>query len=177
MTRQEKANIIEELSAKFQQNSHFYITDASGLSVAKVNALRRLCYDRGVEYGVYKNTLVKKALENVEGDFTVLSDTALKGFTGIMFTSEVGNLPAKLIKEYRKKQDQKKPVLKAASIESEVYIGEEHLAMLAELKSKPELIADVIMLLQSPAKNVVSALLSGRNKLAGIVQTLSERNE
>lgn len=174
MTRQEKANIIEELAEKFTNNSNYYITDASGLSVAEVNTFRRMCFEKGIKYNIYKNTLIKKALDKVDADSSELGD-ALKGFSGIIFSEEIGNLPAKVITEYRKKQGVERPVLKAASIDSDVFIGEENLKMLSELKSKPELIGDIIFLLQSPAKNVVSALQSGKHNIAGLVKTLSER--
>ncbi|MEX2336597.1 MAG: 50S ribosomal protein L10 [Fulvivirga sp.] len=174
MTRQEKANIIEALTEKFSNNPHFYITDASGLSVAQINAFRRVCFDRGVEYGVYKNTLIKKALGNVEGDFADL-DGSLKGFSGVLFSQEVANLPGKVLTEYRQKQGLKKPLLKAASIDRDFFIGEENLKTLSELKSKQELVGEVIALLQSPAKNVISALQSGKNTLGGLVKALAER--
>lgn len=174
MTREEKAQIIEELSQKFAENTHFYITDAGGLTVAQVNAFRRLCFKSGIEYRVYKNTLIQKALEKQEGvDYSPLFET-LHGFSGVLFSKEIGNLPARVIKDFRKKLDGK-PVLKAASIDSDFFIGEENLNTLSELKSKNELIGDVISLLQSPAKNVISALLSGKNTLAGLVKTLEER--
>jgi large subunit ribosomal protein L10 len=174
MTREEKSQIIEELTQKFSEHSHFYITDASGFTVAQVNNFRRLCFKSGVEYRVYKNTLIQKALERQKNaDFSPLFDT-LKGFSGVIFSKESGNLPAKVIKEFRIKLEGK-PVLKAASIDSDLFIGDENLNMLAELKSKNELIGDVIALLQSPAKNVVSALLSGKNTVAGLVKALEER--
>lgn len=174
MTRQEKANIIDNLAEKFEKNSTFYLADASGLSVGQINVFRKMCYEKGVEYGVYKNTLIKKALEKKGVDYTELED-ALKGFSGVIFSEEIGNLPAKVIKDYRKKLGADKPLLKAASIDSDVFLGEEHLKMLTELKSKQELIGEVIGLLQSPAKNVVSALQSGKNTLGGLVKALSER--
>lgn len=174
MTRDEKVQIIEKLSQKFAENAHFYIADASGLTVEQINAFRRLCYKSGVEYGVYKNTLIRKALEKQEGaDYTALFGV-LKGFSGVIFSKEAANLPARVLKEYHKKLDGK-PALKAASIESDVFIGAENLTMLSELKSRDELIGDVIALLQSPAKNVISALLSGQHKVAGIVKALEER--
>jgi large subunit ribosomal protein L10 len=146
MTREEKAQIIEELSQKFAENTHFYITDAGGLSVAQVNAFRRLCFKSGIEYRVYKNTLIQKALEKREGvDYSPLFET-LRGFSGVLFSKEIGNLPARVIKDFRKKLDGK-PVLKAACIDSDFYIGEENLNTLVELKSKNELIGDVISLL------------------------------
>ena len=174
MTREEKAQIIEELSEKFANNAHFYITDASGFTVAQVNNFRRLCFKSGIEYKVYKNTLIKKALEKQEGtDFSPLFGS-LKGFSGVMFSKETGNAPAKIIKEFRAKIEGK-PVLKAASINSDLFIGDENLTMLSELKSKNELIGDVIALLQSPAKNLISALTSSKNTVAGLVKALEER--
>jgi large subunit ribosomal protein L10 len=174
MTREEKSKIIDELSAKFAENTHFYITDASGFTVGQVNTFRRMCFKSGIEYKVYKNTMIQKALEKQEGvDYTPLFET-LTGFSGVMFSKEVGNTPAKVIREFRKKLEGK-PVLKAASIDSALFIGDENLNMLSELKSKNELIGEVISLLQSPAKNVISALLSGGHKVAGLVKALEER--
>ena len=176
MTREEKGQIIEQLSAKFEENSNFYITDASGLTVEQINAFRQLCFTAGVEYGVYKNTLIQKALEKLDTDYTEFYDTVLKGFSGIIFSKEAANTPAKVIKDFRK-SGREKPMLKGASIDTDLFIGEEHLKLLADLKSKNELIGEIITLLQSPAKNVVSALQSGGGKLAGIVKTLSEREQ
>lgn len=177
MTREEKSNIIESLTEKFKENPYFYITDASGFTVAQVNAFRRTCFEKGVEYKVYKNTLIAKALENLDSDFSELSDKALKGFSGIIFANEVGNLPAKVLLDFRKKLGKKetRPVFKGASIDSDVFIGESQLELLSNLKSKQELLGDVIGLLQSPAKNLISALQSGQNTLAGLVKTLSEK--
>lgn len=174
MTREEKAIIIDKLAEKFANNTHFYITDASGFTVAQVNNFRRMCFKNGVEYGVYKNTLIRKALEKQEGsDFSQMFD-ALHGFSGVIFSKEVGNTPAKVIREFRLKMEGK-PVLKGASIDSSIYLGDENLNMLSELKSKNELIGEVIGLLQSPAKNVISALLSGKHTVAGLVKALEER--
>lgn len=176
MTREEKAQIIEELSQKFADTTHFYITDAGGLTVEQVNAFRRLCFKSGIEYRVYKNTLIRKALEKQEGaDYAPLFGT-LHGFSGVLFSKEAGNVPARVIREFRKKMEGK-PVLKAASIDSDFFIGDENLITLSELKSKNELIGDVIALLQSPAKNVLSALLSGEQKVAGLVKALEERGK
>lgn len=175
MTREDKGKLIEELADKFAANQHFYITDAAGFTVAQVNAFRRICFKAGVEYGVYKNTLIRKALErNGKADDQLVS--ALKGFSGVIFSKESGNTPARAIKEFRKKLDGK-PRLKAASIDSAVYLGDENLNMLSELKSKNELIGDVIAILQSPAKNVLSALLSGKSTVAGLVKALEERKQ
>ena len=175
MTREEKAVIIEELSEKFKSNSNFYFTDASGLTVAEVNDLRRKCFQSGIEYKVVKNTLIAKALENLDADMSSLNDTVLKGFSGIMFAGENTNAPAKVIKDFKKKDKDDRPTLKGASIEYDLFIGEEHLTMLAALKSKNELIGEVIGLLQSPAKNVISSLQSGGQTLSGLIKTLSER--
>jgi len=175
MTREEKAIIISDLAEKFSQNNHYYITDASNLTVAQVNAFRRICFNTGVEYRVYKNTLIRKALEkqgvNNEDLFKTLS-----GFSGVIFSKESGNAPARAIKEYRKKLEGK-PALKAASVEASIFIGEAHLNALSELKSKNELIGEIISMLQSPVKNVVSALLSSKQTVAGLVKTLEERKQ
>lgn len=176
MTREEKAKVIEELSEKFKATSTFYFTDAAGLSVAEVNNLRKMCFDSGVEYRVIKNTLIKKALETVDADFSSLNDEVLKGFSGVMFAKEdATSAPAKVIKKFKKEDKQDRPKLKGASIEYDLFIGEQHLNTLSELKSKDELIGEIIGLLQSPAKNVVSALQSGGQTLSGVLQTLSER--
>jgi large subunit ribosomal protein L10 len=177
MTRDEKKEIIESLTEKFRENPYFYITDASGFSVARVNAFRRTCYEKGVEYKVYKNTLIQKALENLDVDYSAFSGEVLKGFSGIIFSKEVGNLPAKVLLDFRKKQGLKepKPLLKGASIDSGLFIGENQLEALSTLKSKNELIGDVIGMLLAPAQNVISALQSGQNTIAGVVKTLSEK--
>ena len=177
MRREEKANIIEELTKKFEKNKNFYVTDASGLTVEQINSFRGVCFEKGIEYGVYKNTLIKKALEKLDTDYSQFVDEVLKGFSGILFSEEAGNTPAKVILEYRKKDGQEKPMLKGASIDTDLYIGEDNLKMLSELKSKTELIGEIIGLLQSPAKNVISALQSGGNNLSGILKTLSEREQ
>ncbi len=177
MTRDEKRVIIEGLTEKFRENPYFYITDAGGFSVAQVNAFRRACFEKGVEYKVYKNTLIAKALENLEGDYAKFSEETLKGFSGIVFSKEIGNLPAKVILDFRNKLVKKevRPVFKGAYIDSDIFIGESNLEMLSTLKSKEELLGDVIMLLQSPAKNLISALQYGQNTIAGVVKTLSEK--
>jgi large subunit ribosomal protein L10 len=175
MTKEEKGLIIDELSEKFAQHPHFYITDASGLTVAQINAFRRICFNSGVEYRVYKNTLVRKALEKQSGNFEDLYKV-LHGFSGVIFSKESSNAPAKAIKEYHKKLDGR-PALKAASIDASIFIGAEHLNTLSELKSKNELLGEIISLLQSPAKNVLSALLSGKQTVAGLVKALEERQQ
>jgi len=175
MTREDKGVIIEELSEKFKSVPYFYITDAAGMSVAETNRLRRMCFERGVEYRVVKNTLIKKALQTLDTDYSSFEGTVLKGFSGVMFHLESGKVPAKLIKDFRKESGNDKLKLKGASIDFSLFIGADQLDTLMTLKTKNELIADVIALLQSPAKNVISGLQGGGNKLAGILKTLSER--
>jgi large subunit ribosomal protein L10 len=175
MTREEKSIIINDLVEKFSQNDNFYITDASGMSVAQTNDLRRLCFEKGIEYKVVKNTLIQKALQQMDTDYTPFDEAVLKGFSGIMFSGENSNLPAKAIKEFRKKSGVESPVLKGASIDTDLFIGEDNLNMLSELKSKAELIGEVITLLQSPAKNVISGLTGAGSTLSGILKTLGER--
>ena len=171
MNKQEKNQMIEVLDGMLNDNNNFYLADISGLTAEENSALRRLCFKREVSLQVVKNTLLKKAFEKNESDFTALYDV-LVGNTSIM-QAEAGNAPAKVIKEFRKKNA--KPLLKAAHIEESLYIGDENLTSLADLKSKEELIGDIITLLQSPAKNVISSLQSGGNKLSGIVKALEER--
>ena len=175
MNKQEKNLTIEQLQEKFDSNSYIYFTDASAMTVEQVNKLRRLCFQKGIEMTVVKNKLAKKAMERLgeERKFSPVFQ-ALVGPTAIMLT-DTANAPAKLIKEFRSK-DGKKPALKAAYIDTDVFFGEESLEVLIALKSKEELVGDVLMLLQSPAKNVISALLSGGQTIAGLVKTLQERN-
>jgi len=177
MTRQEKAEIIDELSQKFASTPYFYITSAAGMSVSEVNDLRRLCFEKGVEYRVVKNTLIKKSLETLEADYSPFDAEVLKGFSGIMFHSESGKAVAQLIKEFRKKAGNNKLVFKGASLDSALFVGENKLDTLVNIKSKEEMIGEVIGLLQSPAKNVLSALQSGGNKIAGILKTLSDKEQ
>lgn len=172
MRREDKNVIIDQLTEQIKQYTHFYLADTSTLNAADTSMLRRKCFEKDIKLVVVKNTLLQKALERCEkADFSPLFDT-LKGSTSIMFT-EVANVPAKLIKDFRKTHE--KPVLKAAFVEESFYVGDNQLDALATLKSKTELIADVIALLQSPAKKVVSQLQSAPNTIAGVVKTLSER--
>ncbi len=177
MTREEKAFIIDELSQKFENTPYFYLTNASGMTVAEVNGLRRLCFERGVEYRVIKNTLIRKALETSSIDYSPFDAEVLKGNTGVMFHPESGKVPAQLIKDYRKKSGKDKLKFKGASVDMSLFIGADQIERLITLKSKQEVLGEIISLLQSPAKNVLSGLLSGSTKLAGIVKTLSEREE
>lgn len=171
MTKQEKHEIVEKLSAKLNENSIFYLADISELDAESSTKLRRLAHKREVSLNVVKNTLLQKALEAAEGSYEEFYEV-LKGNTSIMF-SEVGNAPAKLIQEFRKKNS--KPILKGAYIEEAIYLGDDQIDALVQIKSREELIGDIITLLQSPAKNVVSALQSGGNTISGLVKTLSER--
>ena len=173
MTRSEKVVAVESLKEKFNEYSFFYLADFSHLTVEQINKLRGMCYDKDVEMKVAKNTLITKAFEAIGDDqgYSGLAP-ALKGPTAIMF-SKVGNVPAKLIKEFRGKDE--RPILKAAYIDSDVFLGDENVDVLASLKSKEELIGEVIGLLQSPAKNVISALKSGGSTIMGLLKTLEER--
>jgi large subunit ribosomal protein L10 len=171
MKKEDKDLLIDTLAKRLNDNNYLYLADISNLNVETANKLRRLCFRRGVELTVVKNSLLRKAMERTNKDFEGLYGV-LKGHTSIMF-AEAGNTPAKLIKEFRKQSD--KPVLKGAYIEEMTYIGDNLLDALINIKSKNELVADVIAMLQSPAKNVISALQSGGYKLSGIVKTLSER--
>ena len=173
MTREEKYEVVENLTEKLKGTEYFYITDASGMSVAKTNAFRRLCFEKGIQYEVFKNSMIKKALANIssekpEANFSLFEDKkVLKGFSGIMFANDSANSPAKLLKDfYAKNRKEPKPALKGASIRFDLYTGQESLETLASIKSKKEMVGDIILALQS----------SG-NKLAGILKTLSEKGE
>ena len=171
MTREEKSQVIEVLTTQLTEGNIIYLADISGLNALDTSNLRRACFKANVKLAVVKNTLLEKAMEKSDKDFGELPET-LKGNTSLMF-SEVGNAPAKVIKEFRKKSN--KPVLKGAYVEQAIYVGDDQLDALVNIKSKEELIGDIITLLQSPAKNVISALRSSGQKLSGILTTLSEK--
>lgn len=171
MKREEKQEIVKALAEQIKSYGNFYITDTADLTVAKINGIRRKCFDRGIAIQVVKNTLIKKALIEVGVDSEEIFGT-LKGASTLLF-AETGSAPAKLIKELRREGG--KPVLKGAFIDSAVFIGDDQIDALAQLKSKDELIGDIIGLLQSPAKNVISGLKSGGSTIAGLVKTLQER--
>ena len=171
MTREEKATVIQDLTTQLGENSIIYLADISGMDAGATSDLRRACFKANIKLAVVKNTLLAKAMEASEKEFGELPEV-LKGNTSLMF-SEVGNAPAKLIKNFRKKTN--KPLLKGAFVEEAVYIGDETLDALVNIKSKEEMIGEIIGLLQSPAKNVISGLKSGGGKLAGILKTLSEK--
>src|ERR1700760_1939753 len=171
MNKEEKNELVLALTEQIKEYGNFYITDTANLTVAKVNAIRRKCFESEITMQVAKNSLIKKAMEAAEGDFSPMYDV-LKGSSTILFTRSA-TAPAKLIKQLRKKGE--KPILKAAYIDAAIFVGDNQLDTLINLKSKEQLIGEIIGLLQSPAKNVVSALQSGGNKLAGVVKTLQER--
>jgi large subunit ribosomal protein L10 len=171
MTREEKSRVIEDLTAQLADSNVVYLADISSLNAEATSNLRRACFKAGIQLSVVKNTLLEKAMEASVNDYGDLP-SVLKGNTSIMI-SENGNAPAKIIKEFRKKSN--KPLLKGAYIYQAVFVGDNQLDALVSLKSKEEVIGEIIGLLQSPAKNVVSALKSGGGKIAGIVKTLSER--
>ncbi len=173
MRKEEKTKIIDSLAEQLAESKFFYLTDSSGLNAEQTANLRRLCFKKEVKLLMVKNTLLVKAMEKTDKELDELYDV-MKGNTTIMF-AQAGNIPAKLIKEFRKKSE--KPIIKGAYVEEVCYIGDENLENLCNIKSRDELIADVIALLQSPAKNVISSLQSGGNTLTGVLKTLSEKAE
>lgn len=176
MTPAQKNEVIEVLKEKFSQYENFYLADTESLSVAQMNALRRTCFEKNVEMRVAKNKLIQKALEALDADKYQDTMPALKGVTALMFTESPKD-PAVIISSFRDDNPGDRPVLKAAFIDGDVFMGDDQLAALKAIKSKQELIGEIIGLLQSPAKNVISGLKSGGGKLAGILKTLSERAE
>ena len=174
MKKEDKALVIENIVETLKAYNGFYLVETTGLNAEKTSELRRACFKNDIKLLVVKNTLLHKALEQLDGDFSELYP-ALAQSTSLMCTN-VGNAPAKLLKDFVKKGDTL-PALKAAYVEETVYFGADQLDALASIKSKNELIADVIALLQSPAKNVVSALTSGGTKLHGILETLSKKED
>ena len=173
MRREEKAQVVDSIKEQLNEASFFYIADTADLTVEQVNALRALCFEKGVSLQVSKNTLVKKAMESADSEYGELYDV-LKGPTSLMFSENI-NAPAKIIKQFRKGHD--KPILKAAYIDSALYIGDEHVDALSNLKSKEELIGEIIGLLESPIQSVLGALNSGGNTIMGVLDTLENRTE
>jgi len=187
MTKEDKIHLVEQLKEKFEQYEFFYILDSGGMSVAEINKFRGLVYEKGLEYKVVKNTLIIKALEALETDLSELGN-ALKGFSGVLFSPESGSAPAKLLKQYRKEGGGEKPSLKAASIDTSIYIGEDMLEDLTKIKSKEDVLAELVGLLQSPGislasalsapgKNLAGALKASGGKIAGILQALADKKE
>lgn len=174
MKKEDKSQIIAQIKSTIEAYNCFYVTDIADLNSEKTSNLRKLCFNQNIKLLVVKNTLFKKALEDMGGDFSPLFGT-LKGSTSIMFTNN-SNSPAKLIKEFKKdKKNNGKPVLKAAYVQECFYVGEDQLESLITLKSKEQLLGEIVGLLQSPAKNVISALKSGGNTLHGVLETLSNK--
>ena len=171
MKKAEKILVIDDLTSKIQATKNLYFTDISCLNASPTLALRRVCYQANVKLSVVKNTMLSRAMDASDKDFGEIKEV-LKGNTSLMF-SESGNSPAKLIKDFRKKLD--KPILKAAFVEEEIYIGDNQIDTLVAIKSKEEMIGEIVGLLQSPAKNLISALKSGSSNLSGVLKTLSER--
>ena len=173
MKREDKAIVVDHIKNQLNDADFFYIADTSALTVKQVNALRAICFENGVSLQVSKNTLVRKAMEGAENDYDELYDI-LKGPTSLMFSENI-NAPAKIIKQFRKDHD--KPILKAAYIDSALYIGDDNVEVLASLKSKEELIGEIIGLLESPIQSVLGALNSGENTIMGVLDTLENRAE
>jgi len=171
MTKEEKILEIENLTTRLKDVKNLYLTDIAGLNAMETSSLRRACFKAGIKLSVVKNTLLERAMKNSGKDFGELKDL-LKGNTSLMF-SESGNGPAKIIKDFRKKSD--KPILKGAFIEESIYVGDDQINNLVSIKSREELIGEIISILQSPAKNLISALKSGGGKVSGILKSLSER--
>lgn len=172
MRKEEKNQLVDALVNDLNNNNVIYLADTSELDAETTSNLRRLCFSRNIKLNVVKNTLLKRAMEKSDKNLEELYD-ALKGPTSMMF-SDTGNAPARLIKDFRKKSD--RPLLKAAFVEEVAYLGNDQLDALVDIKSKEELIGDLLALLQSPVKNVISALQSGGQNLTGVLKTLSERD-
>jgi large subunit ribosomal protein L10 len=175
MTKEEKGVIIDELKEKFAKYPFFYIADASSMTVNDTNRFRRMCFERGIEYKVVKNSLIRKALETTGTDYTPFHQGVLKGFSGIMFTTESGAAPAKLLQDFRKDNTNQKPLLKGASIDSSLFMGDESLDVLSKVKSRLEMIAELLGTIQAPGQRLASALQSGGSKLAGALKALEEK--
>ncbi len=171
MNKQEKVKAVEELKGQLDDYKSIYLTDIAGLNAVQTSKLRRECFNSNVKLSVVKNTFLERAMNESENDFGELKDL-LNGNTTVMLSS-IGNSPAKVIKKFRKDVD--KPILKGAFVDEAIYIGDEHIEALFNLKSKEEVIGEIVTLLQSPAKNVISALKSSSGKIAGLVKTLSEK--
>ncbi len=175
MKKNEKNKVIDSLTKDLSNNKNIYLTDISGLNVELTNKLRGLCFKKNVNLKTVKNTFLKKAIKKSNTDFEPFYNI-LEGPTSIML-SETGNIPAKIIKEFKKTQKQKKPVIKGAYVEETFYTGENLLEILINIKSKNEMIADIIEILKSPAKNIILALQSGAQTIIGIIKTLSEKSK
>ena len=176
MTKEEKRTIAKSLAEELKNTQCFYIADASGLTVERTNQFRRLCDNEGLTYKVYKNNLIKKALEHLEDDYKSFVSKVLVNFSGILFSPESGSLPARIITEFRKAQGLQKPLLKGAVIEGETYIGDDQIEILSTLKSRKELIADIVLLLESPIKNTLSTIDAG-STLLPLLDAIAHKKE
>lgn len=177
MTKQEKTAVVEELKEKFSNSSFFYIADSSAMTVEQINTLRRSFFEKGIEMKVVKNTLAIKALESASEDKNYAAVyNSLKGPSALLFT-DVANAPAKIIKDFRKSNRSEKPIVKAAYIDTAVYIGDDQLEALTQLKSKEDLLGDLLTLLNSPMSNLLSSLGSGGSNVMGLLKALEERGK
>lgn len=178
MTRKKKEEVLEELVLKFTTTNCFYVVNAEGLDAKEIDDFRKRCFKAGVGYQVVKNTLIRKAFEKLknEVDYTSFGDAVLKGFSGILFSKrDAESLPARLIQDFKKQKKSINLFLKGAFINDELFVGEEHLDVLGKLKSKNELIGELIELLKSPFARVISSLQSGQFQIAGIIRALAEK--
>ena len=171
MKREEKQVIIDNLTEQIKAHKHIYISDISELDAVATQELRKACFDANIKLIQVKNTLLRVALDGLDTDYNEIY-SVLKGSSAVML-SETGNAPAKLIKEFRKSHD--KPVLKAAFVEECAYVGENQLDALVSIKSKEELLGDIVLLLQPPMQKLISALESGKNTIGGVLKTLEDR--
>lgn len=175
MTREEKKVIIDQIAEKVKEKENFYIAEYHGLTVDQVNSLRRKCFELGIEVKAVKNTLIKKALEQLDTDYTELLDS-LKKSSLVFFPTESLSEPAKVISKFRKDTKQDLPILKSAFIQESVFLGDDSLEELSKIKSKEELLGELIGMLQSPVMDVLGALESGKNTITGILDTIADKN-
>jgi large subunit ribosomal protein L10 len=178
MTREEKYKLVDDLTAHLKTTDFFYITDASGMTVAQMNKFRKMCFDQGIQCKVVKNSLIKKALEKIAGDaYAPFNKSVLTGQSAILISPESGKTPAVLLQDYYKANKTKKPVFKGASIDSSLFMGADQLEVLTKLKSRQELIGEIVMLVQSPARRLAGAITSGGGRIAAMVKGIAEKGE
>lgn len=179
MTRKEKGRILEALVARLASTDYFYVVNAEGLNAEEIGDFRRKCFQAGVVYQVVKNTLISKAFEKLgsEVDYSAFRHSVLKGSSGILFAKDTGSIPAKIIKEFRSRRKLEVPLLKGAFIDKELFVGEAYLDDLSQLKSRTELLGELIGLLQSPITRVMASIHSSTHQLASLVQALAEKAE
>jgi large subunit ribosomal protein L10 len=178
MLREEKYQLVEELTADLKTSDYFYITDASGMSVADITKFRKICFEKGIKCKLVKNSLIKKALTNIGGDnYDPFHKSVLKGQSVILISPESGKTPALMLQDFYKSTKKARPVLKGASIDSSLFIGENQLETLTKLKSRQELIGDIVMLLQSPSRRLAGAITSGGGRIAAMVKGIAEKGQ